>query len=77
MEVEEDVVEITAQTPVEKLLDAIPEANEYLIEQGLPCIVCGEPFWGTLGDLARRHGVEDVDALVRGLNALTQGGGAT
>lgn len=67
---------VTAETPVEALLDAVPGANEYLIEQGLPCIVCGEPFWGTLGDLARRHRIEDVEALVRGLNELARNPGA-
>lgn len=67
---------ITAETPVEVVLEEVPEANEYLIGRGVPCLVCGEPFWGSIGDLARRHGIEDVDALVRDLNRLS-GEGAT
>ncbi len=58
---------ITPDITVEELLEHFPEANGYLIEHGLPCLVCGEPFWGTLRDLALRNGVEDVDELVRGL----------
>ncbi len=59
---------------IEELLDEAPEANIFLIERGLPCLVCGEPFWGTLEDLARRNGVEDVDALVRDMNEYLRKG---
>lgn len=59
---------------IEELLDEAPEANTFLIERGLPCLVCGEPFWGTLEDLARRNGVEDVDALVRDMNEYLREG---
>ena len=55
---------------VDELLERFPQANGFLMERGLPCMVCGEPFWGTLGDLARRKGIDDVDALVDGLNAF-------
>lgn len=53
---------------IEDLLERFPAANEYLIERGLPCLVCGEPFWGTLGEFARRRGMDNVEELVRGLN---------
>lgn len=64
---------------IEELLERFPRANEYLIERGLPCVVCGEPFWGTLGEFARRKGLADVGDLVRGLNeflGLEEGGDA-
>jgi len=63
---------ITASTSIDDLLDLLPEANGYLIEQGLPCLVCGDPFWGSIGDLARRRGIEDVDRIVGELNAMLQ-----
>lgn len=66
----------TEDTTIDELLEACPEANGYLIERGLPCMVCGEPFWGTVGQLARRHGIEDLESLLEGLNALLDGGGA-
>lgn len=59
-------------TTVEEILDRCPAANGLLIEKGLPCIVCGEPFWGTLEELARRHGIEDVEGLLSELNALAR-----
>jgi hypothetical protein len=61
---------IKAATSIDELLDLLPEANGYLIERGLPCLVCGEPFWGSLGDLASKHGVEDIDSIVAELNAM-------
>ncbi len=63
---------ITASTSIDDLLDLLPEANGYLIEQGLPCLVCGDPFWGSIGDLARRRGIEDVDRIVGELNVMLQ-----
>jgi len=61
---------ITTGTSIEELLELLPEANGYLIEQGLPCLVCGEPFWGSVGDLAAKHGVEDVERIVMELNGM-------
>lgn len=58
------------ETTVEELLDRCPAANGLLIERGLPCIICGEPFWGSIADLARRHGIEDIQGLLAELNAL-------
>ena len=48
----------------------IPGAVGFLIRKGIPCIVCGEPIWGTLEDLARGHGKTsaELDALVAELN---------
>lgn len=65
--------EFTETVTIEDLLDEAPEANSFLIERGLPCLVCGEPFWGTLGDLARRNGIEDIDGLVRDMNVFLSG----
>lgn len=61
---------ITVGTSIDELLELLPEANGYLIEQGLPCLVCGEPFWGSVGDLAEKHGIEDVGRIVGELNAM-------
>ncbi len=59
---------VGADITIEELVDRFPGANGYLIERGLPCLVCGEPFWGTLRELARRHGVDDLNELLRDLN---------
>ncbi len=62
---------VSKDVSVEDLVRSCPDAVGYLIEQGLPCVVCGEPFWGTLGELARLQGwAEDkIDALAAGLSA--------
>jgi hypothetical protein len=44
---------IQADQPVEDFVESHPALVGFLVHQGLPCIVCGEPFWGTLADLAR------------------------
>ena len=41
-----------------------------MVAMGLPCMTCGEPFWGTFEDLARQCGKHEAatDALVDELN---------
>ncbi len=58
---------ITEQTSVEDVLKAYPALTQVFIEQGLPCLVCGEPFWGTIEELSRRHNI-DPQNLVNKLN---------
>ena len=48
--------DITESTRVEDLVEEFPQAIGLFIEHGLPCVVCGEPFWGTIADLAGQKG---------------------
>jgi hypothetical protein len=52
-------VSITKDMAIEELIKAYPQAVGLLIEEGLPCVVCGEPFWGTLDELARQKNWDD------------------
>ena len=61
-------MEITENTLIEDVLNGHPALTRVFIEFGLPCLVCGEPFWGTVEELAREHKV-DVSALLKGLNS--------
>ena len=63
---------ITRESSVEDLVKANPETVRFLIVEGLPCVVCGEPFWGTLEELARQKGWDDarIDELVEKMRAL-------
>ncbi|PKP00006.1 MAG: DUF1858 domain-containing protein [Bacteroidetes bacterium HGW-Bacteroidetes-9] len=45
--------DISATTLVADLVSAYPEMVSFLAERKLHCIVCGEPVWGTIGELAR------------------------
>lgn len=51
--------EITSDISIESLIEINPDAVGILIRNGLPCVVCGELFWGTLEELARQKGWND------------------
>ena len=62
---------ITAKTHFDELLAHYPSLSRTLIELGLPCQVCGEPYWGTLEELAQKHNIK-VSGLVKVLNDKRQ-----
>ncbi|MDD3732696.1 MAG: DUF1858 domain-containing protein [candidate division Zixibacteria bacterium] len=55
---------------IEDLIRTYPQAVRFLINNHLPCVVCGEPFWGTLEELARQEGwdSERIENLVTSFN---------
>jgi uncharacterized protein Smg (DUF494 family) len=59
----EDLVEITSGSVI------------YLMEQGIKCIACGEPIWGTLEEAAKEKGFndEDIRKFINDLNNLNNG----
>jgi methionine synthase II (cobalamin-independent) len=63
---------VTRETSIEDLVRLVPESVGYLREQGIRCIRCGEPIWGSLEEAAKEKGFgeEDIDRFVRELNAL-------
>ena len=63
---------VTRDTSIEQLVEELPAAVGYLREQGIRCIRCGEPSWGTLAEAAEEKGFgdEDIERFVRDLNAL-------
>ena len=61
---------------IEELVEHVPGVVAYLIDQRLPCIVCGQPVGGTLEEMATEKGRsrEEVDRLVDDMNnALLKG----
>nr|MBN2277143.1 DUF1858 domain-containing protein [candidate division Zixibacteria bacterium] len=42
---------IKANEYVEDLIKRIPELDAYLMKRGIRCVICGEPVWGTIGEL--------------------------
>lgn len=63
---------VSRESSVEDLVKANPEVVRFLILEGLPCVVCGEPFWGSLEELARQKGWDDaqIDRLVGKMREL-------
>jgi hypothetical protein len=62
-------VAIGRTSKITELVEAYPDVVGLLISAGLPCVVCGEPFWGTLEELAGQKGWDDpaIDRLVEQL----------
>lgn len=61
---------ISADQHVEDLIESHPALVGFLIETGLPCLVCGEAYWGTLRELARSRGWDDerIEAMIAEFN---------
>lgn len=59
---------IHAEMFVEELVNEYPKAVGILMEEGIVCIQCGEPVWGTLGDTIERKCIKDVDRIIEKLN---------
>lgn len=63
---------IAKATTIEELVAAIPGAVTYLAKEGIRCIRCGEPIWGTLEEAAKEKGFsdEDIARFVKDINEL-------
>ena len=59
-------------TPV---LEQHSDLNRVFIRFKLPCFVCGEPVWGTVGEICRSHGVDPARVVAALNQALVQKGG--
>ncbi len=53
--------EITKDIEIEELVELLPDSVTYLMEQGIRCLRCGEPIWGTLEQAAKEKGFNDAD----------------
>lgn len=59
---------VTLGIEIEDLIAEFPEAAGFLTMQGVRCIRCGEPVWGTLRELLKEEGVKEPQKLVDELN---------
>jgi len=61
---------ITRDISIEELVREYPASVSFLMENGIKCLACGEPLWGTLGSAAAEKGYSDaeIDILVDDLN---------
>ena len=63
--------EITKDILIEELVDNYSFSVRYLMEQGIRCIMCGEPIWGTLEEAAKEKNFTDDD-IMRFVNEMKQ-----
>jgi len=54
-------MEITKDITIEDLVSEVPESVKYLMDEGIKCIACGEPIWGTLEEAVFEKGYSEKD----------------
>lgn len=59
---------------IEDLARDYPSVFRFMIEKGLPCIICGEPVWGTFEEVASRgrKSETEIDVLIEELKSRVQ-----
>jgi methionine synthase II (cobalamin-independent) len=67
-------MKITKDIEIEELVTFLPEAVGYLRVEGIRCLRCGEPIWGSLEAAAKEKGYNDKDLnrFVKDLNELAE-----
>jgi methionine synthase II (cobalamin-independent) len=60
---------ISKDIEIEDLVRILPQSVTYLRENGIRCLRCGEPIWGTLEEAVKQKGFSDTD-LVKFINDL-------
>jgi len=63
---------VTKYIEIEDLVKLVPESVTYLMNNGIRCLRCGEPIWGTLEEASIEKGFKEKDILkfVDDLNSL-------
>lgn len=59
---------IDRNTRIDELLERHPALAGVFVQLGLPCFVCGEPAWGTIGELCVRRS-RNPDEVLSALRA--------
>ncbi len=67
-------MKISKETEIEDLVQLLPEAVSYLRIEGIRCLRCGEPIWGSLDAAAKEKGFNDIDVgkFVKELNEILE-----
>ncbi len=68
------MAKINKDITIERLTEEFPFSVDYLSKNGIRCIVCGEPIWGTLEEAAADKGFKetDIERFLTELNALAE-----
>ncbi len=64
--------EITKDITIEDLTTLVPESVKYLMDEGIRCMRCGEPIWGTLESASKEKGFseQDIERFVNEINMI-------
>lgn len=55
---------------IEDLVEEYPKLIGPLKLEGIVCLACGEPLWGTLEQQAEEKGLLNIDEIVSRMNKL-------
>lgn len=63
---------INKDIQIEDLVEKYPFSVKYLSQNGIRCIACGEPIWGTLEEAVKEKGFDDdkIEIIVSELNKM-------
>ncbi len=67
-------MKITKEITIEELVENLPSSVKYLMDEGIKCIACGEPIWGTLEEAAKEKNFDNsaIERFVTDLNKLSE-----
>ena len=54
-------VKINKEIEIEDLVKELPESVAYLRNEGIRCLRCGEPIWGSLETAAKEKGFNEIE----------------
>jgi len=62
---------ITGDTTIEEILELFPDTVKVFMDCGIPCLVCGDPLWGTVEEAAEKYRV-NLNELLEKLNLVVE-----
>lgn len=65
---------ISKDSDIEDIVNDYPQLIRPLKEHGIACIVCGEPVWGTLEQIANSKNIENLDVIIEEMNRIIKKG---
>ncbi len=67
-------MKITRDMWMEEILEKFPISQDFLSKQGIVCVRCGEPVWGSLEELMKDKGFseEEIDENIIQLNKYVE-----
>ncbi len=68
------MIRIEKTISIEDLITTLPKSVSYLMRQGIKCVACGEPVWGTLESASKEKGFDEhaIAEFVKDLNNLKE-----
>ncbi len=64
------MTEIKPEDLVEDVIQKYPQTVKIFMDFDFPCLICGEPVWGTIKENADRNGItgEKFENMMKALN---------